>query len=71
MGRRTRLLKVPKTAIAVADTCADDPWWLATIMPDLTWARNLLAEKERKRGRAMLTLAILTTVPPWERIRLW
>jgi hypothetical protein len=61
MGREARLFKAtPETPRApVVEHVVDDPWWLSTIIPDLTWVHQLFAEKARRREHARLTLASL------------
>lgn len=48
--------------IPEVESVAEDPWWLPTVLPDLAWARELLAERERRRGRARQLLAVAVTL---------
>jgi len=59
MGRRTRLLKAAETRAPATEVWVEAPWWLPTVMPDLTWARDLMLEKDRERLRSRVVLATM------------
>ena len=66
MGREARIPRVPEPPrpleVVELEATAGDPWWLPTVLPDLGWARELLAERDRRRARARQALAVMMSI---------
>jgi hypothetical protein len=59
MGREARLPRPSRAVVLDVEYSVDeDPWWLQTVLPDLAWARDLLAERDRRRDRARQALSL-------------